>query len=168
LPITPFHFGPGAALHALAPRQVSFLAFCASNVLIDLESLYNLLTGSHPVHQFLHTYLGATLAALVTVVLFRVAQRLAARWRWMPNLFEWRELALKPLVIGALLGAASHVMLDSVMHRDMAPFAPFSAANPLLGIVSLSTLHWFCLGCAVLALFIIGVRRRRRSSTSSC
>ena len=43
MPITPFHFGPGAALHAISPRHVSFLAFCAANVLTDLESLYFLL-----------------------------------------------------------------------------------------------------------------------------
>ena len=37
MPITPFHFGPGAALHVLAPRHVSFLAFCAANVVIDVK-----------------------------------------------------------------------------------------------------------------------------------
>jgi hypothetical protein len=34
----------GAAVHAVAPRYVSFLAFCAANVLIDMETLYFLLT----------------------------------------------------------------------------------------------------------------------------
>lgn len=42
MPVTPFHFGPGALLHATAPRHVSFLAFCGANVLIDLEPLYYL------------------------------------------------------------------------------------------------------------------------------
>ena len=48
MPVTPFHFGPGAALHAVAPKHVSFLAFCAANILIDLESLYNLRTDILP------------------------------------------------------------------------------------------------------------------------
>ena len=36
------------------------LAFCAANVVTDLESLYFLLTGQFPLHRFLHTYVGAT------------------------------------------------------------------------------------------------------------
>lgn len=27
MPLTPFHFGPGALIHSAAPRHVSFLAF---------------------------------------------------------------------------------------------------------------------------------------------
>ena len=60
MPITPFHFGPGAALHAISPRHVSFLAFCAANVLTDLESLYFLVTGQFPLHRFLHSTSGLT------------------------------------------------------------------------------------------------------------
>lgn len=52
MPITPFHFGPGAAIHALAPKQVSFLAFCVSNILIDIEPLYFMLTDQYPLHRF--------------------------------------------------------------------------------------------------------------------
>jgi hypothetical protein len=36
MPITPFHFGPAVAVHAVSPKKVSFLAFCASNVLIGV------------------------------------------------------------------------------------------------------------------------------------
>lgn len=42
MPITPFHFGPGAALHALAPRHIGFLPFCAANVLIGIGRLHQL------------------------------------------------------------------------------------------------------------------------------
>jgi len=42
-------------LQAIAPRHISFLAFCAANVLIDVESLYNLVQRRHPVHAFFHT-----------------------------------------------------------------------------------------------------------------
>ena len=64
MPFTPFHFGPGAALYAMAPRQLSFLAFCAANVLIDVEPLYYMLTDQYPWHRFFHTYVGATLDAV--------------------------------------------------------------------------------------------------------
>ena len=62
MPFTPFHFGPGALVSAAARKYVSFLAFCAVNVLIDVESLYNMLTRQPRIHTFLHTYVGATVA----------------------------------------------------------------------------------------------------------
>ena len=65
MPITPFHFGPGAAIHVVAPRHVSFLAFCAANVLIDIEPLYYMLTHQDRLHRFFHTYVGASLVAVV-------------------------------------------------------------------------------------------------------
>ena len=84
MPFTPFHFGPGAALHAIAPKHVSFIAFCASNVVIDVESLYNLLNHRTPVHAFFHTYIGATLALLGVVGIFSALRQLSER-PWVPN-----------------------------------------------------------------------------------
>lgn len=52
MPFTPFHFGPGAAIHALAPRKVSFIAFVAANVLMDVEPLYYMLTRQDHLHRF--------------------------------------------------------------------------------------------------------------------
>jgi membrane-bound metal-dependent hydrolase YbcI (DUF457 family) len=162
MPVTPFHFGPGGALHAIAPRRVSFLAFCAANVLIDVEPLYFMLTGQAHLHRFFHTYVGATLMAAATVALFLAARRLATRWRW-PDPFAWQSLGLGAVAAGAALGAWSHVLLDSVMHADITPFAPLSDANPLWRIVSLGTLHWSCVGCGLVALLAAAVRRWRAS-----
>src|SRR5262245_39933609 len=107
MPFTPFHFGPGAAAHALAPRPVSFLAFCASNVLIDIETLYYIFTGQFPVHRFFHTITGASLVAIATVALFVVARRAASQFSW-PNPFDWQDLTLRPVVLGAFIGTYSH------------------------------------------------------------
>ena len=158
MPITPFHFGPGAALHALAPKKVSFLAFCAANVLIDVEPLYFMVTHQYPLHRFFHTYIGASLILVATLALF-VSARWLASVLWVPNLLKWKELALVPVVIGAAAGAYSHIVLDSLMHSDITPFAPFSDANPLLRAVSLSTLHWSCLGAGAMGLCVLGIRR---------
>jgi hypothetical protein len=157
VPITPFHFGPGAALHALAPQHVSFLAFCAANVLIDFESLYNLVNRRSPVHAFFHTYLGATLVALAVVCVFAALRRLSARIQ-LPDPLHWKALTYRQVAIGAALGAYSHVVLDSLMHRDITPLAPLSTANTLLGLVSLSALHWSCVVAGLLGLLGVGVR----------
>lgn len=154
MPVTPFHLGPGTALHALAPRRVSFLSFFAANVLIDVESGYNLLRGADRVHAFLHTWVGATAVVLVVVLLHALAQTVAARIA-LPDLFEWRELTRAQVATGAVLGAYSHILLDSIMHHDMTPFAPFSERNPLLGLVSVSTLHVACVAAGVVGVVIL-------------
>jgi len=77
--------------------------------------------------------------------------------------------ALTPrrVTLGALLGAWSHVLLDSVMHADIQPLQPLSAANGLLGLVPLSALHWGCLACGVVAMAIAGIRYLLKRSGST-
>lgn len=162
LPITPFHFGPGVAIHSVRPRHISFLAFCASNVLIDVEPLYYMLTGQFPLHRFFHTYIGATLVAIATVLLYRGARRIA-RPLSLPNIFDWQELSTHAVAIGAFLGTYSHIVLDSVMHADIRPFAPFSDSNPLLGIVSLQALHLFCVAAGAVGAAVLLARQAVRT-----
>lgn len=157
MPITPFHFGPGALLHAAAPRHVSFLSFCAANVLIDLESLYNLVHRREPVHAFFHTYVGASLVIAALVLLFLGLRALIGRARW-PAARRWRPLTLRPVIIGATLGAFSHVMLDSVMHGDIQPLLPFSPSNALWGAIPLGVLHLACIASGVLGLLVMATR----------
>jgi predicted lysophospholipase L1 biosynthesis ABC-type transport system permease subunit len=158
MPITPFHFGPGALLHAMAPRHVSFIAFCAANVLIDVESLYNLIHHRHPVHAFFHTYAGATLVALACIVAFVVWSRLSTLLP-LPRLLAWQPLRLRQVALGAVLGAWSHVALDSLMHADIAPLAPVTHENALLGAVGLGVLHWSCLLAGLIGLAVLRIRR---------
>jgi membrane-bound metal-dependent hydrolase YbcI (DUF457 family) len=160
LPFTPFHFGPGALLHSAAPKHISFLAFCGANVLVDVEPLYFMLTHQWPIHRFLHTYVGATVAAGIVVALFALAHGLIPRVLDEAGL---RKLSVRAVALGAILGTYSHVLLDSLMHADMKPFAPFSDANPLLGAVFLGTLHGFCLVAGVVGAVVIGVRYLRKN-----
>jgi hypothetical protein len=167
MPFTPFHFGPGLAL-AGATRWIDFWGFCAANVLIDLESGWNLWRHSFPVHRFWHSFLGASLVILPAAAVVLAAGVLARR--------AGGRLALAPpprpvaragaAVIGAAVGAWSHVVLDGVMHADMRPLAPWSDANPLLGALSVDRLHDACLlaGAAGVALFSARVLARRRSA----
>lgn len=160
MPFTPFHFGIGAALHAAAPRRVSFLAFCAANVIIDMEPLYFMLTDNPPLHRFFHTYIGATLVAAATIVLFSVCRRFAARFR-LPDIFDWQSLRLPEIAAGSVLGTYTHIVLDSIMHLDIRPFAPFSDANGLLQLLSLSALQWVCVAAGVLGAVVLAIRHRR-------
>src|SRR4051794_24235661 len=69
MPFTPFHFGLGIAAKAALSLTFSLALFIALQVVIDLESLYNLAYGRFPVHRLLHTFLGATLLAILASVL---------------------------------------------------------------------------------------------------
>jgi membrane-bound metal-dependent hydrolase YbcI (DUF457 family) len=157
MPITPFHFGPGAALHAIAPRQISFLAFCAVNVVIDVESLYNMVSGHARIHGFVHSVVGATLMIAITCALFRPAWSVMRRVL-RPGVVQLPPPTMRAVVFGALLGGYTHVVLDGVMHADMQPFAPFSTANPLLAIIPLGALHLGCAALGVLGLLILFAR----------
>jgi membrane-bound metal-dependent hydrolase YbcI (DUF457 family) len=161
LPFTPFHFGPGAALHALAPRHVSFLAFCGGNILTDIEPLYFLLTHQYPVHRFFHTVVGATITWIITLALFLLAIRLGSLFS-LPNWFGWRNLTPLPIAVGAALGAYSHLVLDGLTHADMAPFAPFTGSNPLLGAISPDALYLICIAAALAGVMLIAIRARKR------
>ena len=48
-------------------------------------------------------------------------------------------------VSAGIVGAYSHVFLDSLMHRDIEPFSPWSVQNPLYGVVNVITLHALCI-----------------------
>jgi membrane-bound metal-dependent hydrolase YbcI (DUF457 family) len=158
MPITPFHFGPGAAIHAVAPKHVSFLAFCAANVLIDIEPLYYMLTGQYPLHRFFHTYIGASIITLATALIFFAALKLAARCS-LPDLLQWQSLSERAIWLGAAIGSYSHIVFDSVMHVDITPLFPFSDTNALYQLIPLSKLHLFCVFAAILGLFILGTRK---------
>lgn len=153
MPVTHFHFGPGGLITLASRGRASFLAFCAANVLIDVESLVNMVSGAPRIHTFFHTYIGATLAAFAVVMLFVPARAIARRlpaWR----LLAWRELGIAAVATGALLGAWTHVVLDSIMHGDITPLAPFTDANGLYRIISLWWLHLVCVVSGVLALLV--------------
>jgi membrane-bound metal-dependent hydrolase YbcI (DUF457 family) len=151
VPFTPFHFGPGGLVATATRSSVSFLSFCASNVLIDVESLYNMVTHQPRVHTFLHTYVGSTLAAGVVVLAFLPARRIASKLpEW--SILSWQRLPVRAVAAGALLGAWSHVLLDSIMHGDITPWAPFSNTNGLYHVIPIGLLHNGCVAAGIVAL----------------
>ena len=156
MPITPFHFGAGAALHAVAPRRVSFLAFCVANCLTDCETIYNVLWGGPPLHRLAHTFVGATVLALATTGLFIAARKLATRTS-LPDPFHWQRLQTTAVAIGATLGTYSHIVLDGIMHADVRPFAPWRDDNPFYRMIGVGALHWSCViaGAIGVAMFFL-------------
>jgi hypothetical protein len=163
MPFTPFHMGPGCVVKAVLGRYFSLTVFGFAQVVIDLEPLVRMLRRDTTLHGISHTYLGATGVALVSLVVGRrVCQRLLDSWTPDPGagLLTWlrgpRTISWPAALSGAVIGAYSHVLLDSIMHADMHPFWPFAEGNGLLGILSIENLHLVCaaagvVGCVGLA-----------------
>lgn len=158
MPITPLHFGLGAALKALLAGTFSFMVFALVNVIVDIEPVVRVILASDRLHAHMHTYSGATLVAIPCAIFGRPLCEWALRL-WNRHL----DASLRVLQVstsisrsaswsGSLLGAWSHVALDSIMHPDMEPLWPFAPGNALLGLISIEALSW-----GLVALGIAGV-----------
>jgi len=173
MPFTPFHMGPGLAVKAVGRRRFSLMVFGFSQVAIDVEPLVRIIRGDAVLHGFTHTYLGATFVALASVVIGRpICQALLRGWTLEPPsaFLGWvtgtPRISWPTATGSALVGTYSHVALDSLLHADMRPLAPFSETNALLHAVSLGALHLGCvlsglLGVLVLAAAFIVQRAER-------
>jgi hypothetical protein len=160
MPVTPFHFGPGLLFKAIAPRHVSFSAFVASQIVIDVESGYHLLRGDWPVHRVLHTLPVATLAGLSSAgLVWGAARLLRLKQRWSDERTLPSEVDARPAAIGGLLGGITHPIFDGIMHSDVQPFWPLSLENPLLDLIGLGALHLGCVIAGALGAIALGLRR---------
>jgi hypothetical protein len=149
--------------------RFSLLAFCAAQVVIDVESGYHLVQGDWPVHRFFHTVIGATIACSAVVLILRL---LSLRYapakppRGFATRFVHTDLLALRRPSGAIATATisvlGHVLPDSIMHADVRPFAPFTDQNPFYGLLSLGPLHWILMfvGLASVPLVLRGPRHR--------
>jgi hypothetical protein len=172
MPVTPLHMGPALAVKGVLGRHFSLLVFGFSQVAIDIEPLVSILREDPVLHGFTHTYLGATLIGLFSVLagrplcqwllrFFRPDERSPfLNWLHGPDTISWSAT-----VVSALAGVYSHVFLDSIMHWDMKPFAPWSEANAQLHFIPVDALHFACAASgvagAVLMGFVFLASRRR-------
>ncbi|MEN6587216.1 MAG: DUF4184 family protein [Sulfuricella sp.] len=173
MPFTPLHMGPGLAIKALAGRRFSVLAFGIAQVAMDIEPLIGMVRGSSVLHGPTHTYLAAlVIAAVVAIVSPLICRPILRRWNrelsfhrldWLVEV-EAESFTPVAVIAGAFAGTISHVMLDSIMHFDITPQAPWSSANALLGLISIDALYRFCILSGLLGIggWLYSAWRKRR------
>jgi hypothetical protein len=159
-------------LRAAAGKRFSLGVFALVQGVIDVEPVWNILTGTYPIHARLHTVAGAVLVGIAAIipgkyaltrVYATVRRRLVEGRAGAP---DWLLAELTPITwtgatLGGLLGGLSHPLLDAVIHSDVTPFAPWLGGNPLLVRGSFVWMHVACAatGAVGLALwFAIGRR----------
>ena len=167
--------GPAFAVKAVAPRYFSFLVFGITQVGIDVEVAFLLITeDAPPYHGLLHTYLGATVVALLAVVIGRpLLERVLRLWNRLVRsdceslLWVEPRVPLVAAISGAMIGGYSHVLLDSFLWSDMSPFAPLSDSNAALNALSTLEVYALCFALGVLGAIALVARWlwRRRSSS---
>ncbi len=164
--------GPALAAKAVAPRYFSFLVFGITQVAIDSEAAFYLLTDDPPYHRILHTYLGATVVALLAVVIGRpLLGYVLGLWNRLVRADRESLLWIEPRVplvaaaSGALIGGYSHVLLDSFLYSDMHPVWPLSDSNAMLNMLSTLEVYGLCLALGLLGSVAMAARWlwRRRS-----
>jgi len=168
MPITPFHLIAITPVKAIAPKHFSWSVFVLTNVIIDLEPITLFLVTMNPQHLFFHTILGATLIAVLCAHFGRKWCELAIEiWndeiRGKPEA-KWftseRKISRTAAWSGALIGAWSHLLLDSFMHDDIKPLSPFTDANVLYETISISLLHTICLSIGIFGLLLILIKKK--------
>ena len=164
MPFTPFHLGPGGIFKALGGRYFSFTVFGFSQVAMDIEVLVRMYREDAILHGFTHTYVGATLIGILSFLIGKpICEGCLRLWNEAVSRKGYPRFHIAPRIswlaalTGAMIGTYSHVFLDSLVHADMRPLAPFSNANPRFGVISADNLYLLCLGLGGLAgvLFLI-------------
>ena len=134
MPFTPIHMGPGIFIKALLQGSFSLMVFGWTQIVMDIQPLIVLITGEGHLHGFSHTYIGASILAIVSA--------LSGKYLSQLGLVILGISKTKPIKIiwwvaffSAFIGSYSHVYLDSIMHTDVEPFYPFSLDNQFIGMV---------------------------------
>jgi hypothetical protein len=121
MPITLLHFGVLAPINHSYPRMVSNTSFILVNLWADLSSILYAVFG---VGDYSHDYTSHSFISLLTLALIvSVAKFRNASW-----------------VLGAILGAVTHVLLDSLVHSDIEPFYPLTGNMFYIGHMELVSL----------------------------
>ena len=162
MPVTPFHMGPGLLIKSVMQGWFSLIIFGWAQILMDIQPVVAVVTGRGNLHGFSHTYIGATLIAILSALTGRWIYGWCMRFAekdftpYQRRLFDVPARLTTAVCFGsAVIGTFSHVLLDSIMHADLEPFYPFNQSNTLLLIVSITTLYKICVytGIAGAALY---------------
>ncbi len=163
MPFTPCHMGPGMLVKAVLGGSFSLMVFGWTQIVTDLEPLVAMLRGAGRLHGYSHTYLGALFIALFSAATGKYAVEKAVRFVDHP-LLKTVSISWWVAILSGFVGSFSHVALDSIMHADVTPFAPFSTASPLHGLISWRGIHEWCVYTGILGVLLYGALRLAGSS----
>lgn len=159
MPFTPLHMGAGILCKSILQGSFSLMVLGWSQIVMDIQPLAAILTGHGELHGFTHTYIGATLIAIISALSGKYLAEYGLR---LIKYAEFIPINWLVAFCSAAIGTYSHIVLDSIMHADMEPFWPWSAANGLRNTISMEHLHWLCISAGIIgASLYFGIARLR-------
>ena len=159
MPFTPFHMGAALFIKPALDRNFSVITFGIAQVAMDIEPGVRMVLGTDVLHGATHTILGALIiAVLVMLIAPGVCNCLLEKWN--KEVIYYKKLWLlhsgavskTTIIMCALFGTLSHVLLYSSMHHDIHPLSPFSQAIPYLGLISHDGAYQACMVAAILGM----------------
>ncbi|MCH7772021.1 MAG: DUF4184 family protein [Bacteroidetes bacterium] len=169
MPVTPFHMGPGILIKAILQGFFSLIIFGWAQILMDLQPLFVIITGQGNLHGFSHTYIGATLIALISAFTGKWIYEMVMVFiksdftEYQKKLFDVpKKLTTGVCIVSAFIGTYSHVLLDSIMHSDVEPFYPINLENNLHFILSIENLYKLCVYTGIVGSLIYFLIRYTR------
>lgn len=157
MPITPLHFGLIPAADKLTKGKMSQVSFILTNIVLDLFVIQRVLYLDYlERHDEGRTALARQgglhegpdhmlIGALVICLLVALPRIRSPGW-----------------LLGCVIGAVSHILLDALVHSDVAPFWPLLNGNPFYLDLMAPLSAVLTIGCAVWLLQLIDAVKRRR------
>ncbi len=143
VPFTPLHIGPSSWLGLGFFKKISLPGLFIGSVIIDVEPIIVLIFNlNYPLHGYLHTYFGAFVMGLATVLICYSFQSVFSQILTFFSLNQ--ESNNQAIVFGAFLGTFSHILLDSFLYPEMNPFFPI-IGNPFFNVLPSGFIYGFCL-----------------------
>ena len=145
MPFTPLHMGPGLLIKSFLHGSFSLMVFGWAQIVMDIQPLFVMITGEGHLHGFSHTFAGASLLGLFAALTGKYLSEFGLLLLEISKKENPVKILWWVTFLSAFIGSYSHVLLDAIMHADVELFYPVNTANPLLGLLSTSDLHQFCL-----------------------
>jgi len=168
MPFTPFHMGPGILIKGLLQGSFSLMVFGWAQIIMDVQPLIVLITGEGHLHGFSHTYIGATLLAILAALTGKYLSEFGLLILGISKKDNPIKITWFVVYLSAFIGTFSHVVIDSIMHNDIEPFFPFFNTNGLLGLLSVSDLHKLCIysgGIGAVVYYVVLYSRKKANSS---
>ncbi|KXH76986.1 MAG: hypothetical protein AM326_06010 [Candidatus Thorarchaeota archaeon SMTZ-45] len=156
MPFTPFHFGPALFIGVLLFPYIDFATIMIASVILDLEPLAVIIFDMQmPLHAFFHTYLGAT---IVAILLSFGIYPLRKYFNELVSFFGLKQKSsFRHILPASIIGTYSHVFLDSFLYIEMNPFFPI-IGNPFVDLIAGGLVYNLCFSLGFLGFFVYLLR----------
>jgi len=163
MPLTPYHWGPASWIGLVFRKWLILPVFLISAVIIDIEPGIVMFGGlNYPLHGFFHSFVGGTIAAIITALVFYSIRDLSSN---AVQILGIKNKSFKIILLTSILGVYSHIIFDSPLYTDIKPFYPLPI-NPFYKLFSYDQIYSFCKISFVVGIILFFIMYRKKGAGS--